>query len=86
MYTLALERPVGVLFSENRNPEILYFREACNKVLHADRVDLETTGGTGDTRGALTGNLILRGRLYGTEWRAELDLKQYALSALTLSP
>ena len=59
-------------------------------MLHADRVDLETTGGTRDTRGALTGRLTLYGRkFYGRKreekWRAELDLKQYALSALMLT-
>ena len=84
---LALDREVGTLVtldpdeSDTEVREPLRFREACNKVLHADHVDPETTG-----TGALTGHLSLYGRHYKKEWRAELDLKQYALSALTLSP
>jgi hypothetical protein len=34
----------------------------------------------------LTGRLVLEGKRNGKEWRAELDLREYAFSALTLNP
>jgi pimeloyl-ACP methyl ester carboxylesterase len=53
-YDLPLNRPVGVLRSDLSVPgasEDLYFREACNKILHADQVNPEQT----PDNGALTG-------------------------------
>lgn len=85
----ALERPVGTLFpdrSDLQRQEPLRFREACNKILHADHVDPETTATTKGTAEPLTGRLVLYGRLHNKEWRAELELRDYALSALSLSP
>jgi hypothetical protein len=85
----ALEREVGTLFSDEGNPHLkepLRFREACNKVLHAERVVPETAASPNDTTAPLTGCLILYGRRDRKEWRAELDLKKYALSALALTP
>jgi hypothetical protein len=80
---------VGILFPDESNPQSwksLRFREACNKVLHADYVDPETTAVTGGVREPLTGRLVLYGRYRRENWRTELDLKEYALSALALSP
>ena len=89
----ALERQVGTLSPDKSNPhfeEPLRFRKACNKVLHADRVDFETkmvpTAVPSDTQAPLTGCLTLYRRLAKKEWRAELDLKEYAFSALALTP
>ena len=82
---LELERPVGVLMPDATNPrawESLEFREALNKVLHADQVDSERAADTG----ALTGELILYGRHRGKDWQARLDLREYALAALSLTP
>jgi hypothetical protein len=82
---LELERPVGVLVPDTAQPGVgegLEFREACNKVLHADRVDPERKPDTG----ALTGELILEGRHKGKDWRAHLNLREYALAALSLTP
>jgi hypothetical protein len=82
---LDLERPVGVLMTDTtqtRSWESLEFREACNKILHADRVELEREPET-DT---LTGELILEGRYRGKDWQARLDLREYALGALVLTP
>jgi hypothetical protein len=84
-YPTALRRAVGTLIldethSQTREP--LPFREACNKVIHANTVEptreLET--------GALTGELVLCGCHRNKDWRAELDLREYALSALSLTP
>lgn len=59
----------------------LEFWEACNKVIHAKQVDSERT----DT-GALTGELTLYGEYRGKDWQAQLDLREYALAALSLTP
>jgi len=84
-HDLTLEKPVGVLMPDDAQTstwEALEFREACNKILHADQVDLERTPDTD----ALTGELVLSGRLRDKNWQAKLDLRQYALAALHLTP
>ena len=84
-YDVTLEKPVGVRMPDDAQPsasEALEFREACNKILHADQVDLERTPDTN----ALTGELFLSGRLRDKNWQAQLDLRQYALAALHLTP
>lgn len=82
---LELERPVGVILPDTTRPrawQSLEFREACNKILHADLVELERKPETD----ALTGELFLEGRYRGKDWHARLDLRQYALAALALTP
>jgi hypothetical protein len=84
-----LERPVGILFPDKDNLnqwEPLDFRTACNKVLHADHVEPETKPDLGGGTGSLTGRFTVYGRLGKKEWRAELYLKEYALSAVALVP
>jgi hypothetical protein len=88
-YTEALERQVGTLFPEEGKPHLhkpLRFLEACNKILHAYRVHPETTAAPSGIAEPLTGRLILSGVQHDKVWRAELDLKKYALSALMLTP
>jgi hypothetical protein len=58
----------------------------CAKILHATRVRPETTAASNGTANPLTGRLILYGLQHAQVWRAELDLKRYALSALLLKP
>jgi hypothetical protein len=80
-----LQREVGTIIPDVTKPQRrkpLRFKEACDKVLHADKVDLETDPGSG----ALTGRLILLGKLHEQEWCAELDLRAYALTAHALTP
>lgn len=87
-YMQALGRRVGTLFPDESRPQVqqpLHFREACHKVLHANQVDPETIV-VGSTRALLTGRLTLYGRLGEKHWRAELDLREYAFSALALNP
>jgi hypothetical protein len=84
-YDLPQNRPVGVLRSDLSVPgasEDLYFREACNKILHADQVNPEQT----PDNGALTGQLTLYGRFKGKNWQAKLDLRGYAMAAMALPP
>jgi hypothetical protein len=79
------ERDVGTLIPDETKPQTrkpLRFHEACNKVLHADKVVLETDPGSG----ALTGRLLLSGKHRGKEWCVELDLRAYAPTALVLTP
>jgi hypothetical protein len=81
---LQMERPVGVLMPDDAYPHVwegLDFREACNKVIHAKHVDPQRT----DT-GALTGELILYGKRWNKNWQARLDVRGYALAALSLTP
>ena len=80
-----LERPVGVLMPNATRPdawESLEFREACNKVIHAKRVEPKRTVDTG----ALTGELILHGDFRKKDWQARLELREFALAALSLTP
>jgi len=82
---LEVERPVGVLMPDATQPrawESLEFREACNKIIHAKRVDPQRTEDTG----ALTGELFLYGRFNKKDWQARLDLREFALAALSLTP
>jgi hypothetical protein len=82
---LAVERPVGVLMPDATRPdawESLEFRGACNKVIHAKRVDPKRTVDTG----ALTGELILYGDYRKKDWQARLDLREFVLAALALTP
>ena len=82
---LEVERPVGVLMPDATRPdawEPLEFREACNKVIHAKRVDPKRKVDTG----ALTGELILHGDYREKDWQARLELREFALAALSLTP
>ena len=83
---LAVERPVGVLMPDATRPDAwdsLEFREACNKkVIRAKRVDPKRTVDSG----ALTGELILHGDYRKKDWQARLDLREFALAALSLTP
>ena len=89
IHPTALEKPVGILLPDTTQDatqlhvwETLNFRDACNKVLHADKVELKRTPDTN----ALSGELILDGRYRGKDWRAHLDLRKYALTAMSLTP
>ena len=74
------ERPVGVWWPDERSPQIvpLEFREACNKVLHADRVAPEPP--------APLKELVLYGSHRKKNWKALLDLRAFALTAARLTP
>jgi hypothetical protein len=87
-FDLTLEKPVGMLWPDLTQPDVwkdLYFKEACNKILHADKVEPKRTP---DTK-ALTGELILYGRQRGKrgkDWQVRLFLRDYALTAMSLTP
>jgi hypothetical protein len=88
-YGPALRRSVGTLVSDLEAPQKevpLDFREACNKVIHAKRVELDTAPATRGTAPPVTGRLVLYGDRWGKEWCAELGLREYAFSALLLVP
>jgi hypothetical protein len=55
-------------------------------VIHAKSVEPETAAVFGDKPAPLAGRLVLYGDHRGKDWRAELDLKEYALTALRLTP
>ena len=89
-YGLELQRPVGVLtpdlLGRPEKQEPLDFREACNKVIHAKSVEPKTAPASRGTVPPLTGWLVLYGDHRGKDWRADLDLRDYAFAALTLKP
>src|SRR5215213_6175911 len=82
---LEVERPVGVLMPDATRPDVwesLEFREACNKVIHAKRVEPKRTVDTG----ALTGELIWHGDFRKKEWQASVELRELARAAVALTP
>jgi hypothetical protein len=81
---LEVERHVGILRPDATQPqaqESLEFREACNKIIHAKRVVPQRADS-----GALTGVLFLYGDYRKKDWEARLDLREFALGALSLTP
>ena len=87
-YRAALSRRVGTLVPDRAKPQEqpLLFWDACNKVIHAKAVEPEPILPSSGPAPPLTGRLVLYGDRNGKDWRADLDLKEYALSALELTP
>ena len=78
---LSLSTPVGQLTDDLDNPSgqrDLYFREACNKILHTTQVqfDRQVVRATGQT--FITSQVVLLGTYRGHDWRAEIDLIMFA--------
>ena len=76
--------PVGLLYlngDDNREPETLDFRQACNKILHATKVNPDVKDPSSGLASPLT-NLI---HLYGVhgkqQWHAIIDIQHFALTA-----
>lgn len=64
------------------NREPLLFREACNKIIHADEVDIH--GGTFQSEEetkSLSRHARLFGSLRGTDWIAEVDMLRFLNAA-----
>ena len=58
----------------------LTFREACNKIIHAEAIVAQTDGEPEETPVQTT--VALRGRLRGVTWLAHLDVVAYARGAV----
>ena len=82
------QSPVGLLYidgSKTKEPETLDFRQACNKILHASKVNPDVTKPSSGLASPLT-NLV---HLYGTQgkknWHAVIDIQQFALIAINFT-
>jgi len=77
---------VGSLVRDLREPseqEPLTLREACNKVIHAESVDLAPRGGERSDVPPLSATVALHGTFRGCEWQAELDVMAFLDAACT---
>jgi hypothetical protein len=64
--------------------EVLGFREACNKILHALKVQPERQGA--ESSGPLTGIMILEGEYRGKDWIARLNMVEFGFAAFKHVP
>jgi hypothetical protein len=75
------EQPVGVLRAEGVSDAVLAFREACNKLIHAQRISF----GMQDLAGKmpfLNGIVELHGTKAKQNWVAEIDLSKFIRMAV----
>jgi hypothetical protein len=83
--SIELQRPVGRLITNLEKPlesKPLTFKESCNKILHAKIVQPETTElKDGDIAPALQPLVNLFGERGKQEWKAVLDIRQFAVAA-----
>lgn len=83
--SIELERPVGILFADLEKPteyQDLVLREACNKILHALRVEPEVNDEGEDCAPSLKPLFNLYGTHREKEWRAVLDIREFAKAAV----
>lgn len=79
-----IDAPVGVLhpdLSQPENEEELGFRSACNKILHTDQFNPDVENPERGMNSALRPLVHLYGKYYGDNWKATLQIYQFALRA-----
>lgn len=79
-----IDAPVGVLhpdLSQPENEEELGFRSACNKILHTDQFNPDVENPERGMNSALRPLVHLYGEYYGDNWKATLQIYQFALRA-----
>ena len=59
----------------------LTFREACNKIIHADHVSPDIMGDLAEH--PLSPNIILKGQSEQNAWIAHLDVVEYVRASVT---
>lgn len=75
-----VERDCGVLTEDVRaegNEFALSFREACNKIIHAEHIVAETDETSGWAFPALPQTLVLRGTKNRSAWQAHLNVPEF---------
>jgi hypothetical protein len=75
---------VGVLVDDVEQPDAsrsLAFREACNKVIHAKRVNFDGSPDSEESIGALNATVHLYGERLGRQWKAQIDLVEFCRAA-----
>ena len=78
---------VGELTADLENPsdqKELTCREACNKIIHTDRFELERNDEP--DRSSLTGVVLLFGSYRGHDWKARVRINDFAVSTVNLIP
>ncbi len=75
------EQTVGTLQTANRDEAELAFREACNKLIHAQRVSFGIRALPGRT-GYLDGTAELHGTKAGQAWVAKINLSAFIRMAV----
>lgn len=82
-----IEMPVGVLWPDREEQEVsepLGFRDACNKILHTDQFNPEVEDASRRQYSALEPWVHLYGRYRGKEWKASLNVFDFAMCAGSL--
>lgn len=80
-----IQRPVGVLAPDLDEPdewEPLGFRQACNKVLHADRANADVLDVSRGMDSSLGPRLYLYGEYQQKQWRAVVYVYEFAMTAM----
>lgn len=75
--------PCGTIQSDRENPASmpLSLRDACNKIIHAERINFDLEQEADVEFPYLTPTIYLYGRLGAREWRAELSVMAYVTEA-----
>jgi hypothetical protein len=75
---------VGVLYNDvtrrKRGKELL-FRDACNKIIHASKMNFDVSNTKDYESSYLKPRVYLYGEFKGGQWRAVLDIDRFAYSA-----
>jgi hypothetical protein len=82
-----IAKPVGTLRPDLDNPhktEPLEFREACNKILHANYINPDVSDIAQGMKSPLKPRLYLYGKHRGKEWRATVEIFAFAIAATQL--
>jgi hypothetical protein len=83
--THLIQRPVGILVSDLEKPDeckSLEFRQACNKILHANYINFGVKDASQGIDSALEPQIYLYGEYYQKEWRVVVDVYAFAMAAL----
>jgi hypothetical protein len=85
--SLEADTPVGILVPNTDYPdrqEGLEFRNACNKILHADQINPGVEDSSRGLMSALEPRVYLYGEYRGSKWRASVDIYDFAMVAGSL--
>jgi hypothetical protein len=77
---------VGILYPDTSKPNFteLCLREACNKIIHQEKVNYEVVLGEYEWNRYLEPILYIYGTQNNMQWKTELDVKKFCYSACHL--
>ena len=81
------ESEVGALWQPTSSPEScpLLLREACNKIIHAEKIMPQSSGDTPDGRRTFTSTIHLSGDHNAVPWRATLEVPRFVAEAFGIA-